>query len=203
MSGVPMEVSLALGILISEIASPAFKDHILTFDSMPEWFSFAGKTTLAEKVKSVWGKGQGLSTNLQAACDMILQRLLQHKVAPEDAPKDLLILTDMGFDAANNMSGFVNKSKAWETHFTMIRSSFEKYGYQPPRIVCWNLRAEYKDFHAKAHEVGVVQLSGWSPAVLKALQGGVQVETPYQGMRKLLDVPRYDAVREVVSRLEA
>ena len=200
MDGVPKEVSLALGILISEVASPAFKDHILTFDSTPKWCSFVGKPTLVEKVKSIWSYGQGLSTNLQAACDMILQRLLEHKVAPADAPKDLLILTDMGFDAATNLHHHANKTKTWETHFEIIRNSFAAHGYQPPRIICWNLRAEYKDFHAKAHEVGVVQLSGWSPSVLKALQGpeGVKVETPYQGMRKILDAARYDAVRSVV-----
>ena len=203
MDGVPKEVSLALGILISEVASPAFKDHIITFDSTPKWYSFAGKTTLYEKVKSIGGLGQGLSTNLQGACDLILQRLVEHKVAPEDAPKDLLILTDMGFDQASNGYTYNTKSKVWETQFEMIRLSFAKHGYQPPRIICWNLRAEFKDFHAKAHEIGVVQLSGWSPSVLKALQSpdGVQVESSFQAMRKLLDAPRYDAVRQVVEGL--
>jgi hypothetical protein len=63
--------------------------------------------------------------------------------------------------------------------------------------VVWNLRAEYKDFHAKADQEGVVQLSGWSPAILKALQmGGVQVMTPFQGMRSILDDARYDPVRK-------
>jgi hypothetical protein len=92
------------------------------------------------------------------------------------------------------------KQKPGRHTFEIIRNSFAAHGYQPPRIICWNLRAEYKDFHAKAHEVGVVQLSGWSPSVLKALQGpeGVKVETPYQGMRKILDAARYDAVRSVV-----
>jgi hypothetical protein len=85
----------------------------------------------------------------------------------------------------------------------MIRSNFEAAGYAAPRIVCWNLRAEYKDFHATAHEEGVVQLSGWSPAVLKALQAnGVQVRTPYEGMRELLDATRYDRVRDVMDILQ-
>ncbi len=211
MDGVPKEVSLALGILISEVASNDFKDHILTFDSEPKWHSFIGKNTLQEKVKSVGHLGQGLSTDFQKACDLILQRLVEHKVAPEDAPTDLLVLTDMGFDQASvphyqqpyyTGQPYNKKTEPWQTQFQMIRSNFEKYGYQAPRIVCWNLRAEYKDFHAKAHEVGVVQLSGWSPSVLKAIQGnGIQVETPYQGMRKILDDIRYDKVREVISKM--
>jgi hypothetical protein len=213
MDGLPKEVSLAVGILISEIASPAFKDHILTFDSTPRWHSFSGVTTLKNKVQSVDSLGQGLSTDFQAACDLVLRRLVEHKVPREEAPTDLLVLTDMGFDAACGAGQFSSytgnqykhntKSKPWQTHFQMIRSNFEAAGYAAPRIVCWNLRAEYKDFHATAHEEGVVQLSGWSPAVLKALQAnGVQVRTSYEGLRALLDAPRYDRVRDVMDILQ-
>ena len=196
MDGVPKEVSLALGILISELATPAFKDHILTFDSTPRWHSFKGLDTITQKVHSIGGLGQGLSTNFQAAADLVLRKIVENKVAPEDAPTDLLVLTDMGFDAA---SGY---SKGWETHFQRIHRIFQENGYTPPRIICWNLRAEYKDFHAKAHDAGVVQLSGWSPSALKALQTkGVAVQTPYEGLRELLDAPRYDAVRSVANTL--
>jgi len=71
-------------------------------------------------------------------------------------------------------------------------------GWTAPRIVIWNLRAQYNDFHAKAEQEGVVQLSGWSPNMLKALQtGGVQVKTPYEGLREILDDPRYKPVRAI------
>jgi len=197
MEGQPKEVSLALGILISEVASPSFQDHILTFDSEPTWHSFAGLKTLKEKVDSIGGKGHGLSTNFQGAADLILARLIQYNVSVEDAPTDLLVLTDMGFDEASDSEGSI-----WETHFQKIRKSFQDSGYEPPRIVCWNISAKYADFHAQAHEVGVVQLSGWSPAVLKALQGdGIRVETAYDGMRKLLDAPRYEPVRKALAGL--
>lgn len=194
MNGVPKEVSLALGILGSEVAAPAFKGHILTFDSTPVWHSFAGLTSLRQKVESVGNLGQGTSTNFQAACELVLARLVANKVPAADAPKQLIVITDMGFDAAST-NHYVKKSLPWETHFQMIRASFETYGYEPPLIVCWNVSAAYTDTHAKADEVGVVQLSGWSPSVLKALQSGLQVQTPYEGLRALLDSPRYDPVR--------
>jgi hypothetical protein len=197
MSGVPLHVSLALGILISEVATPAFADHILTFDESPQWCSFKGLQSLRSKVESVGGFGQGLNTNFEAAADLILERMKEHNVKPEDAPTDLLVLTDMGFDVAAEYENL-----AWETHFDRIHRKFSAAGYSPPRIVCWNLRAEYKDFHAMAHQKGVVQLSGWSPAVLKAIQGnGIQVTTPYEGFRSLMDVERYDAVRLVAQKL--
>lgn len=205
MNGKAKEVCLALGILLSEVASPAFRDHILTFDAKPRWHSFAGCSTLVEKVQSIGSLGQGLNTDFQAACDLVLRKLKEHTVAPADAPTDLLVLTDMGFDAAR-MEGdgysYNVKTNPWQTHFQMIQSSFETAGYKAPRIVCWNLSAKYNDFQATTHEIGVVQLSGWSPSALKALQeDGIQVKTPYESLRKLLDAPRYDAVRAVADRL--
>ncbi|NBR61680.1 MAG: DUF2828 family protein [Actinobacteria bacterium] len=191
MHGIPMMVSMALGVLLSEINHPAFADYLLGFDSDPSWISFKGMTSLQQKIKYAQRFARGTSTNFQGACDLILRRLVEYKVPPEEAPRDLLVLTDMGFDAANRTG--VN----WETHLQSIRSRFSAAGYEAPRIIIWNLRAEYKDYHARADEEGVVVLSGWSPAVLKAIQkGGVTVRTPYQGLRELLDDTRYDLVRE-------
>lgn len=195
MGGTPMEVSMALGILISEITHPAFRDHFIGFDSNPSWISLTGKNTLKEKVHYAQRFAQGTSTNFQKACDLILTRLIEHKVPAEEAPTDLIVLTDMGFDQAAECI-YLNKTVPWMTHVAVIQAAYTAAGYVPPRIVLWNLRAEYKDFHAKAHDTGVVALSGWSPSLLKAISaGGVNVQTPYEGMREILDASRYDAVR--------
>lgn len=206
MSGIPKLVSLALGILISEINHSAFRDHILTFDAEPVWHSFTDMVTLKQKLNSIGMIGQGLNTNFYKACMRIVDTMKQHRVPVGEEPEDLIVLTDMGFDAASRDS-YRNKDVEWKSQLSMIRDVFKKAGesvwgegngWKPPRIVIWNLRAEYKDFHAKADQDGVVQLSGWSPSILKALQkGGVQVMTPYQGLRVLLDDERYDPVRRV------
>lgn len=211
MDGTPKEVSLALGILISEINHSAFKDHILTFDAEPQWHSFASKKTLKEKLDSIGGRlGQGLNTDFYKAAMCILNKMKEHKVPVGEEPEDLIVLTDMGFDNASYDTRYDNKTRRpkWETQLEMIRNEFKRIGeevwgegngWKSPRIVIWNLRAEYKDFHAKAGQEGVVQLSGWSPSILKALQkGGVQVMTPYQGMRLILDDVRYDPVRKLI-----
>jgi hypothetical protein len=202
MSGLPKLISLALGILVSEISHESFKDHILTFDSDPKWHSFSGKKTLKEKLDSIDDDlGQGTSTNFFKACMCILDKMKEHRVPVGEEPEDLIVLTDMGFDGTKK-SG----SDKWSTQLELIRNKFksasrevwgeEGCGWKVPRIVIWNLSDKYKDFHAKADQEGVVQLSGWSPSILTALQkGGVQVMTPYQGMRSVLDDERYDAVR--------
>ena len=221
MSGLPKLISLALGILVSEINHSAFKDHILTFDAEPKWHSFVGKSSLKEKLNSIRDDlGQGLNTDFYKACMRIVEKMKQAKVPVGDEPADLIVFTDMGFDSAirdNNYYGFrtaahdydnnKDKSNVWNTQIQQIRDEFKKAGeevwgvgngWKAPRIVIWNLSAHYKDFHAKADQEGVVQLSGWSPSILKALQqGGIQVMTPYQGMRTILDDKRYDEVRKV------
>jgi hypothetical protein len=212
MNGTPKLVSLALGILISEINHNAFKDHILSFDAEPKWHSFVGKSTLKEKLDSIKGDlAQGLNTNFFKAAMKIIEKMKEHKVPVGEEPEDLIVLTDMGFDAASKENNYYSRSTSkdpeWDTQIQQIRDEFKKAGeevwgegngWKPPRIVIWNLRAEYKDFHAKADQEGVVQLSGWSPSMLKALQkGGVQVMTPYQGMRAILDDERYDEVRRI------
>jgi hypothetical protein len=212
MNGLPKLISLALGILISEINHNAFKDHILTFDAEPKWHSFAGKDTLKEKLDSIQGfLGQGLNTDFYKACMKIVEKMKQAKVPVGEEPEDLIVLSDMGFDDASRdrtYSGCNNTiPPAWDSQIQVIRDEFmrageevwgEGNGWKPPRIVIWNLHTQYKDFHAKADQDGVVQLSGWSPSILKALQkGGVQVITPYQGMRAILDDERYDEVRHV------
>jgi hypothetical protein len=212
MNGLPKLISLALGILVSEINHSAFKDHILTFDAEPKWHSFVGKDTLKEKLDSIKGDlGQGLNTDFYKACMRIVEKMKEAKVPVGEEPEDLIVLTDMGFDTASKENSYNSrsnsKSPAWDTQIQQIRDEFKRAGeevwgegngWKAPRIVIWNLSAQYKDFHAKADQEGVVQLSGWSPSMLKALQkGGIQVTTPYQGMRAILDDERYDEVRAV------
>lgn len=207
MDGLPKLISLALGILISEVTHPSFKDHILSFDSEPKWHSFAGKPTLQEKLTSISHHlGQGLSTNFYKACMCILDRMVKHRVPVGEEPEDLIVLTDMGFDAASTIR-YMNHNdyNAQPYQLEAIRTAFKeagekvwRKGWKPPRIVIWNLRAEYDDFHATANQDGVVQLSGWSPNVLKVLEKGrVEVRTPYEAMRTILDDERYGKIADV------
>ena len=215
MDGLPKMVSLALGLLIAEVSGT---NKILTFDSEPKWHTFDPKHTLYQKVASIGDIGQGLSTDFQKAMDLVLQDIKERRVKPEDVVKDLIVFTDMGWDEAcssSEQSPFTGndyrnnvKTKEWQTHIQMIRENFRRAGedlhgvpFVPPRIVIWNLRAEYSDFHARADEEGVVMLSGWSPALFKVLQEkGVEVLTPYAALRLQLDDPMYQPVRDLVRK---
>lgn len=194
----PLQVSMALGILLSEVNHPAFKDGMLTFDSNPHWVSFKPGMSLAQKVRYAGRHGQGLSTNFEAALKLVLQRMIDAKVPVGEEPDALVVFTDMGFDAA---------CRGGTCDYNTILERFQKQfamagGWKVPTIVIWNLRAEYKDYHARADRNGVIMLSGWSPSSMKILMNGIKVQTPYDAMREILDDKRYDAVRAALAGAE-
>lgn len=207
MDGDPMCVSMALGLIISECNTGCFQNCILTFDANPTLHRFRS-TGLIARVREVARLCQGTSTNFQAAYNLVLKTLTEGSVPAGQEPTDLIVLTDMGFDAACGYGhgyGCAVKTKAHETHFQITRRAFVIHGqalgvdWVAPRIVCWNLRDEYKDFQASAGEEGVLEVSGWSPSMFKVLTTrGFAAFTPAAMLRALLSDPRYDAVRERV-----
>jgi len=218
MNGLPKLICTALGILVSEVSGT---NKILTFDSDPRWHTFP-EGDIFTKVDSIGSQlGQGLSTDFQKAMDLVLADIVARRVRPEDVPKDLIVFTDMGWDEAcgSDGRGYYTgnsyrrnvKTAPWQTHIEMIREAFRRTGedmwgvpFVPPRIVIWNLRADYKDFHATADQEGVVMLSGWSPALFKVLQEkGVEVMTPLAALRAQLDDPMYDDIRLAIRAWKA
>jgi hypothetical protein len=216
----PYWVSMALGLLISEVTTDEFKDVFLTFDSDPK-FHHLPKGDIFQRVASIsGGLAQGMSTDFQKAMDLVLERCKAMRVRPGQEPENLIVLTDMNWDAAcasnqqslytGNRYRHVVKTDPWQTHVEMIRESFKRagedmwgpgQGLTMPRIVIWNIAATSADFHAKADTEGVVMLAGWSPSLFKVLQkDGVVIQTPYQALRCQLDDERYDPVR---ARVEA
>ena len=191
MSGIPMDVSMGLGILLSELNNEAFKNCMLSFDSTPHWITFRDDMHLYEKCQEAIRHGQGLSTNFEAAMQLVLDRLVEHSVPACEAPEDIVVFTDMGFDAACR-----GQTGQWSSLVTNMKARFKAANYVMPRLVIWNLRASFKEYHAKADETGVLMLSGWSPSSMKVIMEGIKVQTPYEGMRAILDDKRYDPVRE-------
>ena len=209
----PYWVSMAMGLLISELTSDEFKDTFLTFDSDPMWQTLP-KGDIYTRMSSIGRVGQGTSTDFQKAMDLVLATLKEKRVRPGQEPKDLIVITDMAWDQAIGSDGtsrytghsyrHVVKTSPWQTHIQMIREAFKRAGedmwgvpWTPPRIVIWNVAATCTDFHATADTEGVIMLSGWSPSLFKVLtEEGARVQNPMEALRIILDSERYDLVRE-------
>jgi hypothetical protein len=199
MEGLPMLVSMGLGILISEKTSPAFRDHLITFSDNPTWLRFNENDSLMRKIEACRESPWGGSTNFQAAYELVLKRMVENRFKPGEEPDDLLVLTDMGWNQATGGHGF---------HLDQLREKFraageelwgEGNGWKVPRVIIWNLREQFKQYQAKQDTEGVVMISGWHPSVLKRLQEGVQITTPWDGLRWILDSERYAEVRNTFS----
>ena len=230
MHGTPMMVSIALGILISEMASPAFRNRVLTFETTPAWHKLEEGSSIVEKTKSLRDASWGGSTNLEAALDRIIEVCQNNKLGPEDIP-DLIIFSDMQFDEADGSDGKGSDNRA--TQHERIVKKFHDVGikicgkpYPAPRVIYWNLRSDTVGFPTEADAGNVQLLSGYSPSLFKAvlMGGGVEEEevvkeeimedgtvkvtvekkkpTPYDTLRKVLDDARYDDVRAKVTGSE-
>lgn len=215
----PYWVSMALGILISEVTTEEFKNTFLTFDSTPKMHTLP-EGDLLTKLRSFdpHSMSQGTSTDFQKAMDLVLAQCKAKRVKPGQEPENLIVLTDMAWDQAcgssqqNYYTGSlyrdVVKTAPWQTHVEMIREAFKRagedmwgegQGLKMPTIVIWNIAATCQDFHATATTPGVVMLSGWSPSLFKVLQTkGVVEMTPTDALMIQLEDPRYDLVRERV-----
>jgi len=219
MQGIPMEVAIAMGILVSEISADCIKNRVITFESRPQWFALDPNDSIGDKVRKLRRAPWGGSTNFTLALNMIYDVVKSNKLSMENVP-DLIVFSDMQFDQAD---------RGFTTQYEQIQGAFHKLGmeisgkpYEPPRIIFWNLRGNsYAGTHAPvtAETENVQLLSGFSPSLLKLVlagemggeeeivqtvdaSGNVLVTkqrkkiTPYETYRKAIDNESFDRVRK-------
>jgi hypothetical protein len=131
----------------------------------------------------------GGSTNLQRTFDIILAKCL---LRMEDAPKKLIIFSDMQFNEAICGSPYDSRHKSMP-NFDAISNKFNAHNLIMPEIIFWNLRGDTKDFPVSSDAHDVTLLSGFSPTLLNSIVTGVTL-TPYDILRQILDNPRYDNI---------
>lgn len=206
MSGIPMMVSIALGILVSELSHDHFRNRFLTFETNPSWVILKEDSNLKQKVEKTKDASWGGSTNFQKAFQLILKVATENKLSQEEIP-DLIVFSDMQFD---------NSDRSGYTMFETMKHEFSQHGYQCPKIIFWNLAANTTGFPVSQNESNVQLLSGFSPNLLKMILSGqplVKQEknedgeivqktiTPAETLRKVLDDENYDSIRTLLSIL--
>jgi hypothetical protein len=198
-----LDVAVALGLYCSDKNSGAFKDVFLTFSAKPQILKLKGdlRTKHHQLSASEWG----MNTNFEAAMLSVLEHARQNLVSQQDMPKILLVLSDMQFDAANTDSSITRGAlyssyyggvphapvKRNKTSMEVIRTQYELYGYEMPKIVYWNLNDKGNTpVTAGQHNASLV--SGFSPALLKAvLSNKLESFTPENVMLEAIMSPRY------------
>ncbi|KAG6552811.1 hypothetical protein Mapa_005759 [Marchantia paleacea] len=157
MSGIPMEVCIALGLLLCELAEEPWKNNLITFSENPMIHQVQGQT-LAERYTFTQSMDWGMNTDFQAVFDRILEMAQSNKLSPEKMVKRLFVFSDMEFDVASQ--------NPWETDYQAICRKYKAAGYNPPEIVFWNLR-DSGSTPVLGSQPGVALVSGYSKNLLK------------------------------------
>lgn len=176
-----LDVSVSLGLYLAEKNKGKFKDTFLTFSDRPQLMHLKGN--ILDKVKQMSQSDWGMSTNLHAAMQKILDVALQGKVPQEEMPEMLLILSDMQFNQCTRFD---------DSAMEMIERKFEQAGYAVPKIVFWNLNA-HDNVPVKFDKRNTALVSGFSPAIMKAvLASDLEQFTPESIMLKTVMSERYN-----------
>ena len=182
MWGLPMEVSVSLGMYISERNRGIFKDAVMTFSSNPEMHRIYGQT-IQDRVNSLSNASWGMTTDLQKTFEVILDTAVNNCIPENEMPNKLLIISDMEFDQCGEEN----------TNLEGIRDQYEVAGYTLPEIVFWNVNGRPNNVPARINDQGIGLVSGFSPAILKTILAG-QVVNPVQLMQDAVDIERYSNI---------
>ena len=229
MSGVPMDVSVALGVLVSEITHPAFRNLVMTFSEKPSWHSLEYYSNVVDKFKSLSKAAWGMSTNFYKSMELISQIAIEQNLKEEDIPS-LIVFSDMQFNVAAckpnyDYSTGEYRNTSWDTTYEKIVKLWETTGnkisgspYNCPQIIFWNLRSDTTGYPVDSNQKNVSMLSGYSPSLMKFVLSGQLVEeveeidnstgqvkkvkkqlTPSETLAKVLSDSHFDSVRTILS----
>ncbi|KAF7104405.1 hypothetical protein CFC21_105305 [Triticum aestivum] len=163
MHGVPMDVCVSLGLLLSELCDEPWRHRVITFSTRPQLHHVVGDT-LREKSQFIQRMDWAMNTDFQAVFDQLLHVAVAGNLPPESMVKKVFVFSDMEFDQAS--------ARPWETDYEAITRKYTEAGYADaiPQIVFWNLR-DSRSVPVTSEQKGVALVSGFSQNMLKLFLG--------------------------------
>lgn len=178
-----LDIGVSLTMYCAERNRGIFKDQAMVYSTNPYFIELTG--SLQDRERQMMSDVEYGSTNLEKAFDLILKLAVKNNLSQEDLPTKIIIFSDMEFNA---VSGWGYSGK---TNFEAIHAKFNDKGYQAPQLVFWHLASRTKKAQATVNDKGVAMVSGFSPAILKAVLGSDDL-TPVGVVEKAIMVERYD-----------
>jgi hypothetical protein len=195
MTGQPMNAAVSMSAYIAERGKGPFKNHFITFSSNPALVEFEGVDTY-DKFRRAIRADWGMSTNVEAALDMMLDTAIKNNVPAEDMPTRLYIFSDMEFNGCMTC-GPANSGRWYEgrrvdnteTLFETIAKRWEAKGYELPKVIFWNLDARQNNIPALGGRFSYV--SGFSMNMVETILSG---KDGYDLMMDKLSTERYAVI---------
>jgi hypothetical protein len=163
-----MDVSVSLGLYISERNVGAFQNAFITFSAEPQLQFLSGN--LKDRYTQLSHSDWGYNTDLVKVFDLILNQAIKNSVPESEMPNKILILSDMEFDNASKSVSHWGRTleNQWgPTAQQMIAEKYANAGYPMPSIVYWNIQSRSNNIPVSFDESGTAMISGFSPAILK------------------------------------
>jgi hypothetical protein len=179
----PLATSVGLAIYFAERNRGAFANVFMTFSSSPDFVKLKGNT-LYEKATNARNANWEMNTDIEKAFVKILDVAVSNKIAQDEMPKSLIIISDMEFDAATRSNR--------KTYYQHMKELYNSNGYELPKVIFWNVDARQNTFHAEMKD-GVQFASGQSQSVFKALLNNSNLGA-YELMLSVLNDPVYNEI---------
>ena len=196
-----IDVAHSLGIYFSERLSGPFKDKFISFSNRPQYVDLSRGKSLCDKLKIAYSYSEFANTDIYKTFMLVLDTAIKHNLKQEDLPSNLLIVSDMNFDAGTYWSNGYDASST--ALMQEIASKFAEKGYQMPRCVYWNVIGGYgrkAPIPVQQSKNGVALISGFSPAIAQMVFSAKT--NPYDVLVDALNVERYLPIEDAFNSCE-
>lgn len=186
----PIDVAISLSIYAAEHNEGPFKDCYISFASRPQFIQIKGKD-IAEKVQYIKEKNLIDNTNLEAVFDLLRRGCINHKWAPKDMPKTLVIISDMEINHGIDELEWRDNNEAIKGLMEQIRDKWIADGLEAyfPKLIYWNVNARNNTILDMGPNVSYV--SGCSPVLFEQVVSG---KSGYDLMLDKLLSERYERI---------
>lgn len=209
-----LEVANSLAIYFAERAKGAYKGRYITFSSRPQMVN-VNHDSLRENLMEAARHNEIDNTNLEAVFDLILETAIDNHSPQSDLPKNILIISDGGWDSMVNIRNISTGGRGyggygyWGYNSTrataqeapaFLKSIEQKYkdaGYEMSKIIFWNVAGAGNTGNGlpmTKNDYGIM-VSGFSVNTLKAVLSGKM--NPWDALMEVVLDKRYDKIEEL------
>ena len=197
MRGTALNVAISLGMYCAEKAGGPFAGHYIAFSRDPRLVKVEG-VDFCDKVKRIYDTNLCENTDIEKTFDMLLDTAMRNGCSQEDLPKNIIIISDMEFDAARGAGRVYNwrtghyeeNNSNVDTLMERIAKKWATYGYQMPHLIFWNVDARQNNIPMLGNGP-ISYVSGFSPSIFQTIMTG---KTGYDLMMEKLNSERYAVI---------
>ena len=176
MGGMPMAASIGLALYCAQHNSGPYKNLMLTFTDIPQFFEIKDSDSLYDNVRRIRNH-VGYNTNM----DGMFKAIYEVAKKANESPESLVIISDMEIDRFMRAGACDSIIDKWAKKFNEI-------GLDCPKLILWNAAARNNTYLTSGH-----------PYV--SFVSGVSAGT-FANLSTLIDKSAYDAMIDILNQYE-